>query len=263
MNMPIEYLLRLADNALVLSHRLSEWTGHGPVLEEDIALTNIALDLLGQARLLYQHVGALDEPVNGKRRSEDDYAYFRDVPQFRNFTMLELPNSGVASSGSSSPDYAFTIGRNLLYSAWALLAWQKLANSNDAQLAAIAGKAVKETRYHLRHATDWVVRLGDGTDESSRRMQAAIDQLAPYANEWFRADPVDFEAAAAGLGFDPVALREPWLEQLKPTIAQAALRWPKDSQFVSSGKQGRHGEHLGFLLAEMQSLARQHPGASW
>lgn len=259
----IAYLLRQGDNALILSQRLSQLCGKGPALEEDMALTNIALDLLGQARLIYQHVGTLDDRLDGKRRSEDDYAYFRDVPAFRNFTMLELPNSGVASAGASEPDYAFTIVRNLLYSGWALLAWQRLAESSDAQLAAIAGKAVKETRYHLRHASDWTLRLGDGTDESNQRMQQALDRLMPYANEWFQTDAVDSAAASSGLGFEPAGLREPWLALIRPFLAQATLRWPGDSKLVSGGKQGRHGEHLGFLLAEMQSLARQHPGATW
>lgn len=256
-NPRIEYLLRLADNGLILSHRLSQWAGHGPVLEEDIALSNIALDLLGQARLLYQHVASIEG------RGEDDYAYFRDSTGFRNFTMLELPNSGVASAGHADGDYAFTIARNALYSSWALLNWQALASSTEAQLAAIAAKAVKETRYHWRHSSDWLLRLGDGTAESHERMQHALDALLPYANEWFRGDAIDDEARAAGLGIDPASLLEPWLAMLKPVVAEATLNWPKPSQFVSRGKQGQHGEHLSYLLTEMQSLARQHPGAHW
>lgn len=255
----IGYLLRLADNALVLSHRLAEWTGHGPVIEEDIAMTNIALDLLGQARLLYQHAGSLCDPP----RSEDELAYFRDTAQFRNFTMLELPNSGVASAGAADGDYAFTIARNFLYSAWALLLWQTLAGSADAQLAAIAGKAVKETRYHLRHAGDWLERLGDGTEESHRRMQTALDTLLPYSNEWFAADELDRAALAAGVGADVERLREQWLAIARPAAEAATLRWPADSGFRSTGKQGLHSEHLDYLLNEMQSLARAHPGAVW
>lgn len=262
-NPKVEYLLRLADNALILSHRLSEWTGHGPVLEEDIALTNTALDLLGQARLLYQHVASFDESQHGQPANEDHYAYWRDVPAFRNFTMLELPNSGVASAGPGDGDYGFTIVRNTLYSAWAQLAWQELTHSSDPQLAAIAGKSIKETRYHWRHASDWFVRLGDGTSHSQQRMQQALERLLPYANEWFVADQVDSWAVEADVGFDPAALREPWLALMKPLCAQATLDWPADSRFVSRGKQGQHGEHLGFLLAEMQSLARQHPNARW
>lgn len=269
--MQIRYLLRLADNALILSHRLSEWAGHGPILEEDIALSNIALDLLGQARLLYQHVAALEggrgeagsSPTSASVRTEDHYAYWRDVGQFSNFTMLELPNSGVASAGPADGDYAFTIVRNALYSHWALLAWQRLLGSNDAQLAAIAGKAVKETRYHVRHADDWMVRLGDGTLESHDRTQRALDSLVPYCNEWFSADALDARAADSGLGFDPAQLRADWEAAVRPVAQEATLQWPKASEFVSQGKQGVHGEHLGFLLAEMQSLARQHPGATW
>lgn len=256
----LDYLLRLADDALILSHRLAEWTGHGPVLEEDIAMTNIGLDLLGQARLLYQHAGALE----GAGRSEDDLAYFRDVPQFRNATMLELPNSGVASAGATSPDYAFTIVRNALFSAFALVRWERLSASTDPQLAAIAAKAVKETRYHLRHAGDWLLRFGDGTDESHERAQRALDALLPYANEWFAGDEVDAAAVRSGLGVDPAALREAWLGIVRPLVDEATLRWPAEAPaFRTTGRRGVHSEHLGFLLAEMQSLARAHPGATW
>jgi ring-1,2-phenylacetyl-CoA epoxidase subunit PaaC len=177
--------------------------------------------------------------------------------------MLELPNSGVASAGAAEGDYAFTIVRNALYSHWALLAWERLLGSSDTQLAAIAGKAIKETRYHVRHADDWVLRLGDGTLESHERTQRALDSLVPYCNEWFRADTVDELAARSRLGFDPASLRSEWEAAVMPMIAQATLKWPAPSEFVSQGKQGLHGEHLGFLLAEMQSLARQHPGATW
>ena len=255
----VEYLLRLADSPLILSHRLSEWCGHGPALEEDLALANVALDLLGQARLLYQHAASLE----GGEASEDHYAYFRDVAGFRNFTMLELPNGGVASAGAADPDYAFTIVRNLLYSAWALEAWQALTASRDAALAAIAARAIKETRYHFEHAADWTLRFGDGTEESHRRAQQALDALLPYANEWFEADALDCEACEAGIGLDCAAHRAPWLARVQGTIREATLRWPADSGFVSTGKRGLHGEHLGFLLAEMQSLARAHPGATW
>ncbi len=255
----LTYLLRLADNALVLSHRLAEWVGHGPVLEEDIALTNIGLDLLGQARLLYQHAATID----GSGRSEDDFAYWRGTDEFSNFTMLELPNSGVASAGAASPDYGFTIARNFLYSGWALPLWEALTASRDDQLAAIAGKSVKETRYHLRHAADWLTRFGDGTDESHTRAQAALNALMPYSNEWFAGDPVDDAAAAAGVGVAAASLRERWLANTVPVVQSATLRWPPDSKFCSTGKLGHHSEHLDLLLTEMQSLARAHPGASW
>lgn len=255
----VEYLLRLADSPLVLSHRLSEWCGHGPVLEEDLALANIALDLLGQARLLYQRAAELA----GGDASEDRYAYFRGVPEFRNFTMLELPNSGVASAGAADPDYAFTIVRNAMYSAWAVELWERLSRSADAGLAAIAAKSLKEARYHLEHASDWTIRFGDGTDASHARAQRALDSLAPYANEWFAADALDDEAAASGLGVHCAALREPWLARMRALAGEATLRWPEDSAFLSAGKRGLHGEHLGYLLAEMQSLARAHPEATW
>lgn len=259
----LQYLLRLADSPLVLSHRLSEWVGHGPVIEEDIALTNIGLDLLGQARLLYQHVADLVGRAGHGTLTEDSLAYFRDDAQFRNFTMLELPNSGVTSAGNGDGDYAFTIVRNALYSTWSLLLWQALSSSGDEQLAAIAAKSVKEARYHLRHASDWLLRLGDGTEESHRRCQHALDVLVPYANEWFAGDDIDRAAAADGLGVDPASLRTPWLALIRPLAEQATLKWPAESRFQSSGKSGRHGEHLSHMLAQMQSLARAHPGAVW
>lgn len=259
----VQYLLRLADNALVLSQRLSEWVGHGPVLEEDLALTNVALDLLGQARLLYQHVGEIE----GRGDGEDRYAYFRDTPQFRNFTALELPNSGVASAGATAGDYAFTIARNFLYASYALPLWQALTGSTDRQLAAIAAKVVKETRYHLRHASDWLLRFGDGTDESHRRAQQALDALMPYTHEWFASDAIDRAAADSGLGVRADSLREDWAARARAVVEQATLRWPDEGdprgRFVSTGKSGAHSEHLDYLLTEMQSLARAHPGANW
>ena len=276
----LQFLLRLADSPLVLSHRLSEWAGHGPVLEEDIALANIALDLLGQARLLYQHAATVANR-NGTGRNahhlgaghgldksdgdltEDSLAYFRDDAQFRNFTMLELPNSGVSSASGGDGDYAFTIVRNTLYSAWSVLLWQALAASTDPQVAAIAAKSVKESRYHWRHASDWLVRLGDGTDESHQRCQRALDSLLPYSNEWFLADALDLAAASAGLGIDPSTLLAPWLAMVQSLVEQATLKWPGDSRFHSAGKRGQHGEHLSYLLTQMQSLARAHPGAVW
>ena len=255
----IQYLLRLADSPLVLSHRLSEWCGHGPVLEEDLALANIALDLLGQARLVYQHAARLE----GAGASEDRYAYFRDLAGFRNFTMLELPNSGVASAGAADPDYAFTIVRNTLYSAWAIELWGALCGSADQALAAIAAKSVKETRYHLEHSSDWLIRFGDGTQESHQRAQRALDSLVPYTNEWFAPDALDRIASSSGIGVDCAGLREPWLARMQTIVAEATLQWPAASGFITAGKSGRHGEHLGYLLGEMQLLARTHPDASW
>lgn len=254
----VDYLLRIGDNALILGQRLSEWCGHGPVLEEDIALSNIALDLIGQARLLLAHAGTLMPTPH----SEDQLAYERDQFAFRNLTMLELPNSGL-EKGQQQRDYAFTIARNFLYSAYAVAQWQSLCASTDAQLAGIAAKSLKEARYHLRHAIDWMLRFGDGTDASHRRAQTALASLWPYANEFFTTDALESEVAAQGIGVTGASLRAAWDETVLSVIAEATLAVPPASQFQSTGKLGRHSEHFGFLLAEMQSLARAHPGAQW
>lgn len=255
----VEYVLRLADNALVLGQRLAEWCGHGPALEEDIAATNVALDLIGQARLLLAHAGQLE----GKGRDEDQLAFLREAPDFRNATLLELPNGGVASAGAASGDYAIAIVRNLLFGAYQVELWQALSESTDGELAAIAAKSLKEARYHLRHAADWAVRLGDGTDESHERTQAALDALWPYTHELFATDPVEAAVARHGIGVESAGLRRGWLDTVAAVLAEATLALPPDTAFRSTGKLGRHSEHLGFLLAEMQSLHRQHPGATW
>ncbi|HET6828008.1 MAG TPA: 1,2-phenylacetyl-CoA epoxidase subunit PaaC, partial [Ramlibacter sp.] len=188
---PVDYLLQLADNALVLGQRNAEWCGHGPVLEEDIALANISLDLIGQARLLYQHAAM----QLGAGATEDHLAYFRDANQFRNYTLLELPHRGpLAPTAAADRDYATTIARNFLYGALMVPLWDALQQSRDAQLAAIAGRSLKESRYHLRHARDWLVRLGDGTDESHARTQAAVDHLMPYTQEFWTVSPAEAEA---------------------------------------------------------------------
>lgn len=277
---PVEFLLRLGDNALILSQRLSEWTGHGPELEEDIALTNIALDLLGQARMLLNHAGAGMQPP----REEDALAFWRDANEFRNVTALELPNSGVHAARGAAGDYAFTILRQTLFSAYMLVLWPMLAESDDEVLAGIAMKAIKETRYHWRHASDWTQRLGDGTELSNQRMQAALDQYFPYTNEWFMFDAIDavvlrhslktldqlpdaatedaetlqHEAASLAL-----MLRENWLGFIDPLLRRANLRKPAPSQLQTRGRFGVHGEHLSILLNDMQSVSRAHPGVSW
>jgi ring-1,2-phenylacetyl-CoA epoxidase subunit PaaC len=257
---PVDYLLHLADNALILGQRNAEWTGHGPVLEEDIALTNISLDLIGQARLLYQHAASL----MGDGTTEDTLAYFRDANEFRNHTLVELPHHGpLAGTAAANRDYATTIARNFLYGAFMLLVWDALQSSKDAQLAAIAAKSLKETRYHLRHARDWLVRLGDGTDESQRRMQAALDHLLPYTQEFWTASPHEAQAIRDGTGADTAALREAWDSELDETLREANLQRPDATGHVPGGKMGLHSEHLSYVLAEMQSLARQHPGATW
>jgi ring-1,2-phenylacetyl-CoA epoxidase subunit PaaC len=244
------YVLRLADTCLVWSHRLSQWCGHAPVLEEDIALANTALDLLGQARALLSLVG-----------DEDRLAYLREEREFFNATLAELPDAGPGAG--SGRDFAFTVLRNYLLSAWAGQMWSRLPTSSDEGLAAVAAKAVKESRYHREHAADWVVRLGDGTNESARRMRAALERLWPYTNELFACDAVDDAAAAARLGPRWSDLRETWLADVQSVLAQARLPLPPASAFRSEGRRGVHSEHMGHLLAVMQHLQRAYPGGVW
>jgi len=245
----LDYVLRIADSALILGQRLAEWCGHGPVIEEDIALTNTALDLIGQARLLLTHAGALE----GQGRDEDALAFLRDEPQYRSLTICELPNE----------DFGRTILRNCLFAAFQMQLWQALASSSDAQLAAIAGKSIKETRYHLQHAADWTVRLGDGTEESHARMQRALDYLWPYTAEFFSPTATDEQASAAGVGPAWSTLAAGWEQSVLPLLEVATLKVPPRTPFLSRGKEGRHSEHMGHLLAEMQYLQRAHPGANW
>jgi len=244
-----EHLLRLGDDRLVLGHRLSEWCGHAPILEEDIALANIALDLIGQASLLLKLAGE----VEGKGRSEDALAYFRDAIEFRNAQLVELPNG----------DFAMTIVRQFLFDAWDVLKLERLTAATNKTLAGIAAKALKEARYHLRHSAEWMRMLGDGTPESHRRAQRALDDLWPYTAELFITDDVDRQAAAAGSGVDVETLRDSWRESVTRVIVEATLAIPKDGFAPRGGRTGRHTEHLGRMLADMQSLARAHPGASW
>ncbi|NSX17394.1 phenylacetate-CoA oxygenase subunit PaaC [Cupriavidus taiwanensis] len=260
----LRYVLRLADNALILGQRNAEWCGHGPVLEEDIALANISLDLIGQARLLYGRAGELEGELTGLPRHEDDYAYWRAEREFRNWTLLELPHRGpLAGNAAAERDYAVTIMRNFLYSALMVELWQALQDSRDEPLAAIAAKAVKEARYHLHHAAGWVVRLGDGTEVSHARMQRALEHLLPYMNECFAEDAVEIEAAAQGIGVVTATLRPAWDDTVAETLQAATLALPPASGFVSTGKHGVHSEHMSYLLGEMQGLARAHPGAQW
>jgi len=257
---PVDYLLQLADTCLVLGQRNAEWCGHGPVLEEDIALANISLDLIGQARLLYQHVAA----QIGGDATENTLAYFRDAHEFRNLTIVELPHHGpLAGTATADRDYATTIARNFLCSALMVPLWQALQSSADEQLAAIAAKSLKESLYHLRHARDWVVRLGDGTDESQRRMQEAFDHLMPYTQEFWIASPQEQHAAADGTGVALSTVRAAWEDEVAQTLREATLRVSDARGHVSGGKNRLHSEHLSYLLNEMQGLARQHPGAQW
>jgi len=239
-------LLRRADDALVLGHRLSEWTGHAPSLEEELALANLALDLIGQARALYQAAGALCG------RTEDELAYLRDQRSFRNaLLLLELPNG----------DFAVTIARLFLYAAFMDPFWRAAAASRDRDLAAIAAKGEKEAAYHLRHSAEWLIRLGDGTEESHRRAQAALERLWPYTGEMF--EPEDEVLVAADVCPEPAGLREAWNRTVDAVLAEATLSRPTEGWMQSGGRSGRHTEHLGHMLAVMQSVARAHPGAKW
>jgi ring-1,2-phenylacetyl-CoA epoxidase subunit PaaC len=260
----LSYVLRLADNALILGQRNAEWCGHGPVLEEDIALANISLDLIGQARLLYSHAASLDQALNGTIKTEDDYAYFRNEREFRNYTIVELPHAGpLAGTARANRDYAVTIVRNFLHATLMAHLWTALESSTDTTLAAIASKSIKETRYHLNHASDWLIRFGDGTEESHDRAQAAVDYLMPYTREFFSIDAVEAAIADAGIGPLNASFESAWRDDVRATLQQATLDVPEEAKHVTTGKHGEHSEHMGYLLAEMQSLARQHPGASW
>ncbi len=243
------YLLQLGDNALILAQRLSEWCGHGPVLEQDIALTNIALDLLGQARLLLTYAGE----VEGKGRSEDDLAYFRDAHQFRNVLLVEQPNG----------DWAHTIVRQLFFDAYHYYECQFLTRSCDERLAAIAEKALKEVTYHLRYSSEWTVRLGDGTEESHHRMQVAVDDLWMFTGELTTPNTVELEAAENGVGPDLSQIKPLWEAKVREVLTEATLTIPNQTWMQRGGKDGRHTEHLGYILAEMQFLQRAYPGLQW
>ena len=243
------YTLRLADNALILGHRVSEWVGHAPVLEEDLALGNLALDLIGQSRSFYTYAGEIE----GKGRDEDALAYLRDAGGYRNVLLVEQPNG----------DFAQTIVRHLLYSAYAHPYFEALTRSKDATLAAIAAKAVKEMAYHVRHTAEWTIRLGDGTDESHRRTQTALDELWPYTGELFEIDQVERALIEAGIAVNPSDIRTRWSKTLDEVFEDATLTRPRDGYMQSGGRSGRHSEHLGFILTELQYLQRSHPGAKW
>ena len=245
----VQYLLRLGDTCLIQGQRLAEWCGHGPVLEEDIALTNMALDLVGQARALLTRAGQAD----GQGYDEDQLAFLREERDYFNPTLVELPRG----------DFAFTMVRSAMVATLLKLVWERLASSSDAELAAIAGKAVKEARYHQQHAADWVARLGDGTAESRRRTQAALATLWRYMPELFVHDAVDEAAHAAGLGPRWADLREAWMAEMAQILAAADLAVPQESAFRSTGRQGVHSEHMGYILAEMQHLQRSYPGGVW
>ena len=253
MSAKLEYLLRLGDNDVVLAQRLGEWVGHGPVLEEDIALTNVGLDLLGQGRMWLTYAGE----VEGRGRSEDDLAFLRDQHAYRNVQLVELPNG----------DFADTMARQFFFDHAHLLLLHGLTQSTDGRLAEIAAKAQKEVAYHVERSADWVIRLGDGTEESHARMQRALDRFWPYTGELFAADEVDVELAQRGVAPDPRALRDAWLGAIRAVVDEATLEMPSGEWMQGSrrggGKQGVHTEHLGHLLSEMQFLQRAYPGAHW
>jgi ring-1,2-phenylacetyl-CoA epoxidase subunit PaaC len=243
------YLLRLGDTSLVLGQRLGEWIGHSPALEEDLGLANLALDLVGQARLLLTYAGE----VEGKGRDEDALAFFRDAPQFMNLTLAEQPNG----------DFAQTVVRQVLLNAWQLEMYEALGSSTDARLAAIAAKAVKESRYHFRFSSGWLIRLGDGTEESHHRAQRALDGLWRFTDELFSADALDEQMAAARIAPRLAALQPRWSEQIDAVLREATLQKPASSHYSWHGKRGVHTEHLGHMLTEMQHLQRTYPGAQW
>lgn len=245
----VEYVLRLGDNALILGQRLSEWCGRAPVLEEDLALANMALDLIGQSRLLLTHAGRLE----GKGRDEDQMAFLRVERDYRNLTMVEVPNE----------DFGRTTVRNFLFSAFQVLLWEKLVASSDSELAAIAAKSLKEARYHLNHSAEWVIRLGDGTEVSHARTQAALDYLWPYSAELFAANPTDDAVSAAAIGPAWGELEAAWEAMVLPVLSEATLVVPARTPFKTFGKFGRHSEHMGHLLATMQYMQRTYPGATW
>ena len=252
-----EYLLRMGDTDVVLAQRLAEWTGHGPVLEEDIALTNVGLDLLGQGRLWLQYAGEVEARVQGAGRSEDELAFLRDGGAYRNVQLAELPNG----------DFAETMARQFYFDHAHLLLLAALARSADARVAGIAAKAAKEVAYHAERSADWVIRLGDGTAESHARMQRALDRLWPYTGELFAADAIDEALVAAGIAAAAPALRAPWLAAVERVLGEATLALPTGTWMHGSrgrgGRQGVHTEHLGHLLAEMQFLQRAYPGGAW
>lgn len=248
-NMTSDYVLQLGDNALILSHRLSEWCGHGPVLEQDIALTNIALDLLGQARMLLSYAAELE----GRGRSEDDIAYFRDAHQFHNVLLVEQPNQ----------DWAYTIMRQFFFDVFQYHNYQALRSSRDERLAAIAEKSLKEVTYHLRYSSEWVLRLGDGTEISHQKMQAALNDLWPFSGELTTPSAADQAAYEVGIGPNLLDIKVLWQKKVEEVLAEATLTKPTNHWMQSGGKQGRHTEHLGFILAEMQHLQRMYPGNKW
>lgn len=245
-----EYLLRLADDRLILGHRLSEWCGHGPILEEDIALANIALDKIGHAAALYEYAAEIE----GKNRHRDDIVYFRNDPEYKNIKMAELPKG----------DFGFTIARQFLFSSLSYFLYEDLKEAEDEQFRGMIEKHLKEIKYHLRHSREWVLRLGDGTEESHERIQSAFNELWTYIGEFFFMDEIDELMIEEGLGTDTSSFKEEWKKLVMETLEEATLDVPDFDQFMATGgRKGLHTEHLGPLLAEMQHLRRSYPDAVW
>lgn len=245
----VDYLLQLADTSLILGQRLGEWVGHAPALEEDLGLANTALDLIGQARLLLSYAGELE----GRGRNEDQLAFLREQGEYRNPALVEQPNG----------DFGHTIVRQVLIDAYQLELYERLQRSNDERLAAICAKALKETRYHLRYSSGWLIRLGDGTQESHARVQRSLIQLWPYTRELFEDQEVDHALVAAGMAVPLLNIKDQWLLRLDEILREATLQRPQDSPFRWFGRRGQHTEHFGYILAEMQYLQRAYPGAQW
>lgn len=243
------YTLRQADNAMILCQRLCQWVAKGPELEEDIALTNIGLDMIGQARSLYQYAATLSE----KEINEDDLAFMRDERQWTNFLLIEQPNG----------NFADTIARQFFYDVWHLAFLQELVHSNDETLAAIASKSVKEAKYHVRHSSSWVKRLGDGTQLSHERMQSAVNEMWQFTPELFESDDIDQRLLKDGYAADLSKVKRIWDETISATLAEATLIKPDEAFLMTGGRQGIHTQHMGFLLAEMQILPRSMPGCEW
>ena len=246
----INYILHLADTSLILGQRNGEWCGHGPILEQDIAITNITLDQVGQARNFYQHAAELINQQEGKNETEDSLAYLRNERDFKNLLLCELPKG----------DWAFTVTRQFLYSAYASLLFEALKQSPDEQVAAIAAKSLKEITYHLKWSSEWVIRLGDGTTESNQRMCKALKEIWPYTGEMFI--PADYETADITT-LDIRNFKKPWLDKVAEILDEATLAVPAENFMQTGGKTGVHTEHMGYILAEMQSLQRAYPGLEW
>lgn len=244
-----EYLLRLGDDSLILGHRLSEWCGHGPILEEDIAMTNISLDLIGQATSLLKYAGELE----GKGRDEDKLAFLRIEKEYKNCLLVEQPNG----------DFGVTMMRQFLFDAYRLPLFEALQHSKDEQLSGIAEKSLKETKYHYRHSAEWIIRLGDGTEESHQRVQTAMNTIYRYAADIFMADEVEKALVVAGILPNMAEVKEAWLKNVKSVIAEATIKFPDNDWEQLGGRLGNHSEHLGFLLAEMQYMQRTYPNMEW